>query len=105
MDRACENCRFCIYAHPMRGEEEPYCERHGEWIGDTLLCSEWEAVIVSKPLTNAGTLRAMSDEELAKFESERMCCPPGKPGCEENNLTCNNCEQCWIGWLKAEAES
>lgn len=53
--------------------------------------------------TNADRVRAMTDEELAEFESERMCCPPGKPGCGKNNLTCDNCEQCWLDWLKQEA--
>ena len=53
--------------------------------------------------TNADRIRAKTDEELAEFESERMCCPPGKPGCEENNLTCDSCEQCWLDWLKQEA--
>ena len=55
-----------------------------------------------KQQTNADRIRAMSAEELAEFESERMCCPPGKPGCEANNLTCDNCEKCWLGWLKQE---
>lgn len=58
-----------------------------------------------KPITNADRIRGMSDEELAEFEIERMCCPPGKPGCKENNLTCDNCEQCWLDWLKQEAVS
>ena len=57
-----------------------------------------------KPITNADRIRSMTDEELAEFESERMCCPPGKPGCEENNLTCDNCEQCWLDWMKQEVK-
>lgn len=57
-----------------------------------------------KPVTNADRIHAMTDEELAEFESERMCCPPGKPGCGENNLTCDSCYQCWLDWLKQEAE-
>ena len=55
------------------------------------------------PQTHADRLRAMTDEELADFELGRMCCPPGKPGCEENNLTCDSRGQCWLDWLKQEA--
>ena len=54
--------------------------------------------------TNADRIRGMSDEELAEFEIERMCCPHGKHGCKENNLTCDNCEQCWLDWMKQEVK-
>ena len=71
MDRSCENCHFCIYAHSMRGKEEPYCKRHSKWIGDTLLCSEWEMVSVPMPQTNADRIRGYTDEELAEFLMNR----------------------------------
>ena len=104
MDRACENCRFCIYAHSMRGKEEPYCERHSKWIGDTLLCSEWEAVIVSKPLTNADRIRAMTDEELALWLAKITDCGEchvcGHVKCMTSEDSCA-CE--WHKWLKQEA--
>ncbi len=96
MDRACKNCRFCIYAHSMRGKEEPYCGRFSKWIGDTLLCSEWEMASVPKPQTNADRIRAMSDEELAEWvwgaeTAGRAYGPRGK--------------KAWIDWLKEEAET
>lgn len=101
MDRACKNCRFCIYAH-SRGKDTPYCERHSKWIGDTLLCSEWEAVIVPKPLTNADRIRSMTDEELAAWLSHHsMACVQGKRPCPEDCV--GGCEQCWLDWLKQEA--
>ena len=95
MNRACENCRFCIYAHSMRGKEEPYCERRSKFIGDTLLCSEWEAVIVSKPQTNADRIRAMTDEELKDWY------------CKGHPNTCANCpfdglECTMLDWLRQE---
>ena len=67
MDKKCENCRFCIYVKLMREKEGPYCEFRGEYIGDTILCSEWEAMIVPKTVTNADRIRAMTDEELAEW--------------------------------------
>lgn len=90
MDRTCKNCRFCIYAHSMRGKEEPYCERHSKWIGDTLLCSEWEMVSVSKPQTNADRIRAMTDEELADFLDKT------------DPVYWNR--QTWLDWLRQEGE-
>lgn len=108
MNRACKNCRFCIYAHSMRGKEEPYCERHSKWIGDTLLCSEWEAVIVPKPKTNADKIRSMTDEKLAEFiyKSGYGSCPqiPVCPQFASGKMpyTEDKCKACWLDWLKQE---
>ena len=100
MDRACKNCRFCIYAH-SHGKDEPYCERHSKWIRNTLLCSAWEMVSVQKPQTNADRIRAMTDEELARFVTREDLC----------ELTCNSsipcdgrCEAKMLDWLKREAK-
>lgn len=108
MDRACENCRFCIYAHSMRGKEEPYCERHSKWIGDTLLCSEWEAVIAPKPLTNADRIRAMTDEELAEW-LDNVCKSAYDEGYTKETdeplmSPYPSTASEWLGWLRQEAK-
>lgn len=106
MARACENCRFCIYAHSMRGKDEPYCERHSKWIGDTLLCSEWEMVSVPKPQTNADRIRAMSDDELAEWLASEtwksFANGAGNVFCSEEAKT-EKAE--WLDWLKQEVIS
>ena len=52
-----------------------------------------------KPTTNADHIRAMSDEELAKWCNDyNFNCPPVE--CKENG-----CEKCWLDWLKQEVES
>lgn len=99
MDRACKNCRFCKYAHSMRGEE-PYCVRRRKWIGDTRLCSDWEMASVPKPQTKADRIRSMSDEELAEFLAYNGPCqttPQDK--CEKYG----SCEKCCLDWLREEA--
>ena len=56
-----------------------------------------------KPLTNADSIRAMSDEELSKIMSVGCC--GGKNGyCIENEYGEANCIDCWIKWLKQPAE-
>ena len=48
--------------------------------------------------TNADRIRAMSDEELAKWCNDyNFNCPPVE--CKENG-----CEKCWLDWLKQEVE-
>ena len=111
MDRACENCRFCVYAHSMRGKEEKYCERHSKYIGDTLLCSKWEKVSVPKPRTNADRIRSMSDEELAKLltavaqKSARKLCESLKTvEVDLSNCNFHILYEAHLDWLKQEAK-
>ena len=51
-------------------------------------------------MTNADKIRAMSNEELAKFIPRHSKCPP-------NVLFCpyglKNCDLCWFNWLRMEA--
>lgn len=94
MDRACENCRFYVYAH-SRGKDKPYCERFSKLIENTILCDEWEMVSVPQPQTNADLVRAMSDEELAEWvwsaeSSGRAYGPRGK--------------NAWLNWLKSPVQ-
>ena len=59
--------------------------------------------IGEKPKTNADRIRALSDEELAKFMNERNACLRTHlrtaAECEEYH----NCKDCWLDWLKQEA--
>ena len=53
--------------------------------------------------TNADRIRAMTDEELAKFIAGTVdCCNCKHPrnGCSENDETCASCQ---LDWLKQEA--
>lgn len=55
-----------------------------------------------EPMTNGDRIRAMTDEELAKFLST------GTFICEGLKDICENmpgCEECRLTWLKAPAES
>lgn len=55
----------------------------------------------TEPMTNAGRIRAMSDEELADLiQREVGYCPP-TGYCEK---TSNDCEACWLDWLKQPSE-
>ena len=54
------------------------------------------------PQTNADKIRAMSDEELAKFLQEPFC---DKRTHEECTISyCGVCNQCVLDWLKQSAE-
>lgn len=50
--------------------------------------------------TNADRIRAMSDEELAKFlaESATDKCAPGHYDC----YPWDHCGECWLDWLREE---
>lgn len=65
-----------------------------------------------QPKTNAARIRAMTDEELAKWMYEHMACRycPCMPCVssddidEEGNIKCTPCEQILLEWLRKEAE-
>lgn len=52
-----------------------------------------------KPQTNADRIRSMTDEELAEWIANLHC-----PHYEDDDYTCDDCEECWIDWLKQEAK-
>ena len=55
------------------------------------------------PMTNADRIRAMSDEELAKFIPNWSYTNACK--CGEHYVDCNNeCEKCVADWLRQPAE-
>lgn len=51
-----------------------------------------------EPMNHADRLRAMTDAELAEFLAEYRCTNKA-PHCMEAN-----CAQCWLEWLRQEAE-
>ena len=65
---------------------------------------------MQKPQTNADRIRAMTDEKLAEhftqfyYDGPKFYCPAvadvGEGTCAANY----DCRQCWLGWLKQEAE-
>lgn len=68
-----------------------------------------------KTMTNADRLRAMSDEELAEFYGNDVdACPPGRDSgkCidelyahgEEPYPSVKQCMECWLDWLRQEAQ-
>lgn len=53
-----------------------------------------------EPITNADRIRAMSDEELAKFIASAAIA-----GCPEQGRDCReSCAICFLEWLKQSAE-
>lgn len=65
-----------------------------------------------KPQTNAGRIRAMSDEEMAEFWGvEKAFCPPEKTvlSCLDEDMKIvhkypDGCINCWLDWLKGEVK-
>ena len=54
--------------------------------------------------TNADRIRSMSDEELAMAMPFPQC-PPHKGECTFSTMIANSCDQCWLDWLRREAET
>ena len=65
--------------------------------GKTL--KEW-ADSISEPQTNADHIRAMSDEELARFITDDLC----ELFCGSPSICDGQCEGKMLSWLKAPAE-
>lgn len=67
--------------------------------------TKWEPAPFWTPDTNADRIRAMSDEELAKFIPDWSYTNACK--CDElPYVDCNNeCEKCVLEWLKLPAET
>ena len=59
-------------------------------------CNHTDCPYRTEQVTNADRIRAMSDEELAKFvDGKRVCPPTGE--CPE---VCDDCVACWLEWLQ-----
>lgn len=85
------------------------CKAHCIWVGSDGPADE-TCRIGYIPRTNADKIRYMSDEELAEFLSGT--CPKIHPenrfkdclldNTDEWNLTEQECQDCWLKWLKEE---
>ena len=86
------NCQHCINKR---------CARYGGPYGYTFCDSYIQDT--PKEKTNADRIRAMSDEELAKFIPNWSYTDACK--CGEHYVDCNNeCEKCVADWLQQPAE-
>lgn len=55
------------------------------------------------PITNAGRIRSMSDEEIAKIFTSAVAdgCPPKMDWeCAKDEYGWDACDACWCKWLK-----
>ncbi len=93
----CKNCRNLVKRIDEDGTLYDFC---GMVIDspDTDIERDCKYYIAA---TNADRIRAMSDKELADYFSELACFPGA------NKDICKgvaNCMDCWLDWLKQEAE-
>lgn len=75
-----------------------------EYNGKTI--REW-ADSLTHPKTNADRIRAMSDEDLAKYfanAASHECIPKLFGNCP-NVGECVTCDECWLDWVKREADN
>lgn len=99
---------FMLELFRVLGYEMSIAYRDDKTNGQREIKAKWEAM---KPTTNADRIRAMSDEELAKFFAQQKYRKPvfdgwlplcyhvmGPRRCHEDG-----CEKCWLDWLKQEA--
>ena len=93
MRKNCETCKHDDAEYPSYPHKTPCneCEHTSD------APTKWEAADHYKPITNADRIRAMSDEELAEFVSNR--------GCPDHARNCtDSCKDCTTKWLKQPAE-
>lgn len=93
----CNDCKFRITSN-LRSEVS-YCSYYNTPLEAVLGCGSGK----SKIITNADRIRAMSDEELAKFFDSELFL---SPWCD---MSCGYveeapCRQCMVKWLKQEAD-
>lgn len=74
------------------------------FISETNGCDAVETCDDFKPMTNRDRLRAMTDEELAKFFYDTDIAIPWCDECRSHHEQPNGCEKCMVDWLKEEAE-
>lgn len=95
----CKNCGWLRWVTTTGTSY--YCEFvGGKFLGDLSDCCEaWKPTM----RTNADRIRAMSDEELAKFIYEQADC-----FCAARYGVCikdeDTCRAAWLRWLKEEVE-
>ena len=50
-------------------------------------------------MKNGDAIRSMTDEELAEWVTYLHC-----PHYEDYDYSCDDCEKCWLDWLKEECD-
>ena len=104
-DRALEIVRDQAIAHPNAYHLTNYATlilQEAPTLTDLSKCLAFNSTADGKPQTNADKIRAMSDEELAKFLHEPFC---DKRTHEECTISyCGVCDQCVLDWLQQPAE-
>lgn len=90
----------------LRCEYKPLCSTGRTQPDDYVVITGCSLFEQKKGQTHADRIRAFTDEELARFIVRKIQCPDGYtsvfgPHCVEEN----GCEECWLEWLKKEAES
>lgn len=96
---ACPNCKGKGYNTVVTGDRNDYCGVANE------MCPECNGTgLKLADMTNADRIRAMSNEELAKFIPDWSY--TGACKCDEQPyVDCNNeCDKCVLEWLKQPAE-
>lgn len=115
MDALVRSLRTC--ASPRDCGECPYKKKFGESGCDRLEADAADAIqnllgmiargTPARPMNHADTIRAMSDEELAKLlrnpSPYEYTCPPSAAS-DEYRCNDNGCVACWLDWLKSSAE-
>ena len=85
----CDNCR-------VRKESAKAFDIHWHDESD---CPYAKCPVPEFPKTNADCIRAMTDEELAEWVTYLHC-----PHYEDDDYLCDDCEKCWLDWLKEECD-
>ena len=86
----------CINYYPP-GRDDEYCMVKDDVFLHCDGCKKYKSKYTK---TNADRIRAMTDEELAKWITDHAECPC--PECV-GKCTPGPCEDVWLGWLKEAA--
>lgn len=81
----------------VKGE---HCKAPCIWKGGTHMPAHG-CIVGYVPITNADSIRAMTDEELAKFIEN----PSGKPWYRCSECKWESCKECCLEWLRQENET
>lgn len=99
----CKFCRYCEYLFAIGNRSPCYgCKKGSNF--ELSKIYDVKPAQSYKPMTNGDRIRAMSDEELAKFIPDWSYTNACKLS-EEVYIDCNNeCEKCVAEWLKQPVE-
>jgi hypothetical protein len=79
----------------------PYCTCKNQFPLNT--CENCDDYHSRNRRTQGDRIRAMTDEELAMALPFQQC-PPHEGKCTFSAMIANYCDQCWLDWLRQEAE-